>query len=77
VSLSRQVCECADFSHRGAPCKHLLAAEIVSAKSAVGADCARRYLGRDLYEVTEDHESLAWFPGDRLCGPCAMAHGIV
>ncbi len=42
MSLSRQVCECADFSHRGAPCKHLLAAEIVSAKSAV---CARRYLG--------------------------------
>jgi predicted nucleic acid-binding Zn finger protein len=80
VSLSRQVCECADFVHRStgrsSPCKHLIAAEIVSAKSSPCADCGQRFLRRDVWTVTEDHESLTWFPGDMLCRECAGAHGI-
>lgn len=77
VSLSRGACECKNFEHQGAPCEHLLVAEIVNAKSATCADCNRRFLGRDLYEVTEDHESLTWFPGDVLCRSCAIGHGLV
>ncbi len=77
VSLSRGTCECRDFEYQGASCEHLLAAEIVNAKSATCADCNRRFLGRDLYEVTEDHESLTWFVGDVLCRSCAIDHGII
>jgi hypothetical protein len=77
VSLSRSACECKDFQNRGASCEHLLAAEIVNAKSGTCADCNRRFLGRDLYEVTEDHESLTWFVGDLLCRSCAIGHGII
>ncbi len=77
VSLSRGTCECRDFEHQGASCEHLLAAEIVNAKSAACADCNRRFLGRDLYEVTEYHESLTWFVGDLLCRLCAIGHGII
>ena len=77
VSLSGGTCECKDFQNQGASCEHLLAAEIVNAKSATCADCNRRYLGRDLYEVTEDHESLTWFVGDLLCRSCAIGHGII
>ena len=77
VSLSRGTCECKNSEHQGAPCEHLLTAEIVNAKSATCADCNRRFLGRDLYEVTEDHESLTWFTGDLLCRSCAIGHGII
>jgi hypothetical protein len=77
VSLSRGTCECKDFRNQVVSCEHLLAAEIVNAKSATCADCNRRFLGRDLYEVTEDHESLTWFVGDLLCGSCAIGHGII
>lgn len=77
VSLSRWVCECADFEHRGAPCKHLLAAEITRRKSACCADCNVRSLRCDLVEVTEDHDSLTWFVGDELCRPCALGHGLL
>ena len=37
--------------------------------------CGDRFPGRDLVEVEEDHESLTWFVGDRLCGGCVDAHG--
>lgn len=77
VSLSRWVCECHDFRYREEPCKHLYAAEIVRTKSATCADCNRRFLRRDLIEVTEDHESLTWFPGDDLCRSCAFSHGVL
>jgi hypothetical protein len=32
---------------------------------------------RDGVEVTEEHESLTWFPGDLLCRECACGHGIL
>ena len=41
------------------------------------AGCGGRFMGRDLFEVTEDHESLTHFPGDPLCRDCAVAHGIL
>ena len=77
VSLSRWVCECADFEHRGESCKHLIAAEMVRSSSASCAGCNGRFLLRDLHEVTEDHESIVWFVGDRLCRMCALAHGVL
>lgn len=40
--------------------------------------CGERYPHRELIEVTEDHESLTFFPGDRLCvRECASAHGVL
>jgi hypothetical protein len=41
------------------------------------AGCGRRFMGWELHEVTEDHESLTHFPGDPLCRDCAVAHGIL
>lgn len=77
VSLSRWVCECADFEHRGHPCKHLYAAEMVRSSSAECADCNGRFLREDLHEVHEDHESMLWYPGDRLCRSCALSSGVL
>jgi hypothetical protein len=77
VSLSRWVCECADFEHRGESCKHLIAAEMVRSSSASCAGCSGRFLRADLHEVTEDHESITWFVGDRLCRMCALSHGVL
>jgi SWIM zinc finger len=48
VSLSRGTCECKDFQNQGTSCEHLLAAEIVNAKSATCEDCNGRFLARDL-----------------------------
>jgi hypothetical protein len=44
------------------------------------AGCGGRFseASRELVEVTEDHESLTWFPGDRPCRRgCAGAHGVL
>ncbi len=75
VSLSRGSCECADHSHRGVSCKHLLAAEIVAAKVGYCAECNGRRLWRDLHEVGDDH--LCFFEGDVLCRQCALSHGVL
>lgn len=75
VSLSREVCECADFEHRGEPCKHIRAAAIVNAKCRQCADCGGRFLGRDLSEVEDGH--LTWFEGDELCRQCALSWGLL
>ena len=39
--------------------------------------CGGRFESRELVEVTEDREALAWFPGDELCRKCACAHGVL
>ncbi len=77
VILSRrgESCECRDFEFRGLACKHILAATIAHAKTATCSGCGDRVRHRDLTEVTEDHESLTWFPGDQLCDPCLHDHG--
>jgi len=68
-------CECKDFEFRGGQCIHVYAAVIARSKTAACSGCRRRIRHRDLIEVTEDHESLTWFPGDQLCGPCLHDHG--
>jgi len=40
------------------------------------ARCGGRFIGRDLYEATDWHESLMFFEGDRLCRECARKHGV-
>ncbi len=52
-----------------------MAAGRVAKKSGVCDGCGERAWNRDLEEVTEDHESLTWFVGDRLCGGCVSGHG--
>jgi hypothetical protein len=52
--------------------------EASSKKSASCEGCGRTFSHSELIEVTEYHESLTFFPGDRLCvGECAGAHGIL
>lgn len=69
-------CSCPDF--RGGECKHVAATRVVRKATTPCAGCGRRFRHRELIEVTEDHESLTWFPGDRLCvRECAGAHGVL
>jgi hypothetical protein len=67
-------CECRDFEFRGEACMHILAATIAKAKTDTCNGCGDRFRHREL-EVTEDHESLTWFPGDLLCPGCLLQHG--
>ena len=80
VHLGRrgESCECADFEHRGVSCKHVIAATIAKAKTAPCVSCGRRFRHQALVEVQEDHESLTWFPGDKLCRrDCAGPGGVL
>ncbi len=74
VGVRRNRCECRGWSAHH-HCSHLIAAERVAKKSAVCDGCGERRWDRELVEVTEDHDSLTWFPGDLLCGGCLSAHG--
>jgi hypothetical protein len=50
----------------------------LSGDRSVGcSDCPKWLPGREMVEVTEEHESLTWFPGDLLCRECARGHGIL
>lgn len=73
--LSEVYCSCPDFEGPEAECKHVMVVRVVRKKTAPCSSCGRRYRHRDLEEVTEDHESLTWFPGDRLCLGCIDACG--
>ncbi len=68
-----EVCECADFEHRGPRCEHIIAASIAESKSRVCSCCGHRVLGRFTTEVSEDDGLLSWFPGDVLCADCIRA----
>ena len=47
-------------------------------RTATCVGCGERFRHRELVEVTEDHESLTWFPGDLLCiAECAGNHGVL
>lgn len=73
----RNRCECIGFEHHR-HCSHLVAAHRAAKLSAVCDGCGERVWRRGLIEVTEDHDSLTWFPGDLLCiGDCAPNHGIL
>ncbi len=70
----RNRCECRGWASAG-HCSHVVAAGHVAKRSAVCDSCGERRWDRELVEVTEDHDSLTWFVGDRLCGGCLSAHG--
>ncbi len=70
----RNTCECRGFaSHKR--CSHIAAAGRVAKKSGVCDGCGERRWDRDLEEVTEDHGSLTWYVGDRVCGGCLDSCG--
>jgi hypothetical protein len=68
-----EVCECADFKHRGKPCQHIHAAVLAQNKSSTCSCCGQRVLGRFLSQVTEDEGLLSWFVGDMICADCIRA----
>ncbi len=70
----RNRCECRGFGSHGY-CSHVVAASRVAKQSAVCDSCGTRRWWHDLVEVGEDDASLTWFPGDRLCKACVVAHG--
>lgn len=73
----RNKCECIGFEHHR-HCSHLVAAHRAAKLSAVCDSCGERVWMRGLIEVTDDHESLTWFPGDLLCiAECAGNHGVL
>ncbi len=74
VGVRRNRCECRGWASHG-HCSHVVAASRVAKRSAVCDGCGERRWDRELVEVTEDHDSLTWFVGDRLCGGCLSAHG--
>lgn len=74
--VPRPYCSCRDFAGGGnEPCKHVLATQVVKARTSPCSSCGRRFRDRELVEVTQDHGSLTWFEGDRLCEGCVADHG--
>ncbi len=72
-------CECADFEHRGARCKHVYAATIAKAKSAACAGCGERHPRREMVEVGPElaEHGLDALEGQRFCRPCARRRGLL
>jgi hypothetical protein len=65
-----QRCESRAFEYREGPCKHILSLKLFKAKTTGCSCCGERVLWRFVTEVMEEHELLAWFPGDRICADC-------
>jgi len=73
----RSRCECVGYGHHK-HCSHIVCATEARRKSAVCDGCGGRFRHRELVEVTEDHENLAWFVGDKLCRQgCAGPGGVL
>jgi hypothetical protein len=70
----RSNCPCIGFGQHK-HCSHVVCASIAHRRSAVCDSCGERRYFSELTEVQEDHESLAWFPGDLLCEGCIRDHG--
>lgn len=78
VDLKAGSCTCPDYRRRGEACKHLYAAEIARVKTGQCDGCRRRFARRELTELHEDnHDDLTYFHGDRLCGECTDAAGVI
>jgi hypothetical protein len=78
ADLKAGSCTCPDHRRRQEACKHLYAAEIARAKTALCDGCGRRFPRRELTELHEDnHDDLTYFHGDRLCGGCADGAGVI
>lgn len=74
-----EACECADFEHRGAACKHIVAATIAKAKTARCSGCGGRFPRPALTEVHAEHQVFGHeiLEGQRYCHPCARRHGVL
>ncbi len=74
-------CSCPDFHRRDAACKHALACYVLvrasrpAPKLPACTACGQRFRHGELIEITHEDGSLTWFPGDRLCKACVVAHG--
>jgi len=79
VDYANETCTCRDSEfHPELTCKHMFVVGIYRAKrrvrSLVCEGCRERTLSREGYEVPADN--LTFFEGQRLCKPCAFAHGV-
>jgi hypothetical protein len=79
VDYTNETCNCADADyHSGETCKHVFGVGIYLAKrrarSFVCEGCRERTPSREGYEVPADN--LTFFEGQRVCEPCAFAHGV-
>ena len=79
VDYRNESCNCPDAEfHPELTCKHVFAVGIYLAKRRVRSfmceGCRERTPVRDGYEVGGDN--LTFFEGQRLCRPCAYAHGV-
>jgi hypothetical protein len=73
---ARDRCECQGYARHG-HCSHHVAAQRVARRSAVCDACGVRQWWRELEQVHEEDELLAWFPGDVLCRACIKAGACV
>ncbi len=76
-------CSCPDHHRRGAACKHALSCWVLKRASLPAGirlrdcdGCKQPFARRDLVEITHEHQSEQWFPGDRICRSCADSSGI-
>lgn len=76
-SRNGEGCTCPDFRHRKSVCKHLYAAAVVAAKSAICCGCGRRVRKSEIRDVPEDSSSLTYFGGERLCRRCWQDSDVV
>src|SRR5215208_7106806 len=80
VDYLNESCNCPDAEHRPSrTCKHVYCVGIHLAKRRARSftcdGCRMHTPNRDGYEVGEDN--LTFFPGQRLCKACALAHGVL
>ena len=68
-------CDCGDSQHRNMLCKHYYAVRYVKSRTKRCVRCTRRFLFSDTIEV-QDCEHPAYYPGDRLCVPCANREAV-
>ena len=82
INPSVWACSCPSYHRRSAACKHVLASWVLwqagrpEIKRGVCNGCSESFERGALVEVTHEHESTQWFPGDFLCKPCADRSGV-
>ena len=74
-----EFCECADFEHRGARCKHVYAATIARSKTRPCSGCGGLFPRRELVEVGPEHLAFGHGvrEGERYCRPCGRRAGVL
>lgn len=82
VDTTSWQCSCPDAHRRGKGCKHSLACWMLwrasqpAVRKCTCAGCSKLAPRGELVEVTHEHQSEQWFPGDLLCKPCADRSGV-